>query len=70
MCSKNYGPSGMWNNGGYSECSKDSALNITNCEYIYSLYSSTTCYSCKKNYAVSESGNSCTSHTMDENCRQ
>ena len=69
MCSKGYGPSGHWVNGGYIKCLKDSSWSITNCDTYYHLTSSVTCYACTTNYAVSTTGTSCSSYTRDSNCR-
>lgn len=69
MCNKNYYPSGYWQNGGYSACTKGDSGTVLNCQQYDSLYASVTCYACKKGYAVASTLLSCTSYEVDSNCR-
>jgi len=71
MCDKGY--VGLtWdsvNNAGSTICSK--ASPIDNCDYAYQVSSSSTvCYACKSDYAVTNNDTECISYSAMSGCRK
>jgi len=72
LCYKDYSQKiSASNKAGGTACMKGN--NITNCEYQSALYNGSAvnieCFSCKSNYAVSSTLDSCVSFSSDANCR-
>jgi hypothetical protein len=70
MCNKGHSGSGYdsVNHTGSTECHRN--VPIAGCEYVMTTQTSSyMCYSCEIDHAVSHTGFSCISFSLDKNCR-